>query len=372
MSKTLFFFSLVAFCLILAPITTRCQIVINFNPLLHGQTVNGLFMAQISNSGGSSYEGRMLVTVRDDRNKLVIQLRSVPFQVMPGNNYLQTAYFTQNSVRFGNSPAAGTLSQTGKFPEGEFEYCYEFSTVAKPGGPDEQAFENCFNAFIQPFTVLQLQSPDDGDSICTQRPEFSWQPLIPTVPGISYRLFITEKKERQSNQEAIANNLPILNQNNINGFNHFFPPQLMPLTTGKTYVWQVTAYNRQSMIIKSEIWEFTVGCADIRKDTIKESYRELKPSLNGSFYTANEKLMFSVTNPYEPSEMEYQLIDLSNQQIKFDRLPVIKLQRGLNKIDIDLLEIKGLVPGKMYQLNINNVGNQKLYLRFIYKAEGIE
>lgn len=349
------------------------QVLINFNPVLNGQTLNGLLMAQISNAGGVNYDGRMKITVRDERNKVVVILQSDRFVVRPGNNFLPAGIFSQGNIRFGNSYAVATLSQTGKLPEGEFEYCYEFSTLEKPSGSnDDKIFENCFNAFIQPFTSLGLIYPSDEDSICSQRPDFTWQPLIPSNAATRYRLLVTEKKEKQSLQEAVANNLPVFNQDDIAGFNLFYPPQLSPLTMGKTYAWQVTAYSQGTMLTKSETWEFTVGCQKERVDSLKDSYRELKPSLNGDFYTAEGTLRFAIANAYQPVVMEYQIIDLSNQQIKFKKLPVIKLQTGLNKIDIDLSDISGMETGKMYQLNINNIGNQRLYLRFIYKANEFE
>ena len=90
--------------------------------------------------------------------------------------------------------------------------------------------------------------------------------------------------------------------------------------------------------------------------------------LNGNYYIAGTTLHFSITNPYNAAGMAYAITDLSDPLKKIENLPAVEMQTGLNKIDIDMQDVKGLEINKMYLLKVKNIGNQSLYLRFIYKG----
>jgi hypothetical protein len=307
--------------------------------------------------------------VKDGNNKKVLTALTPEITVKQGVNVL-TVMMSQSRIQFGSNPAAGIISQTGRFPEGEYEYCFEFTGVEKSNAP-EQVFENCFNYLIQPLIPLNLIYPGDGDEICNTRPELTWQPAMPLNNNLRYQLMLAEKKGKQQAADALMNNVPVLQQDNIAGFMLLYPPQVPALQKDKIYVWLVIAYLGNTRVTQSEIWEFSTKCDDKKADSLKGSYRELSSSLNGNFYITGNTLRFSITNPYNKEKMDYSIIDLSDPARKIDNLPEVKVQTGLNKIDIEMEDIKGLDANKMYLLKIRNIGNQPLYLRFIYKGDAL-
>ncbi|MEO5684615.1 MAG: hypothetical protein ABIQ88_18380 [Chitinophagaceae bacterium] len=348
--------------------TLRAQVNFQFMPALNGQTVNGLFTVQLQNTGFVTYNGRLKITVRDAGNKIVLVALTPSILIRPGVN-LVNASMSQSRIQFGNSIAAGIIGQTGRFPEEEYEYCFEFAgTENKPGG-NEQLFENCFDYLVQPMLPLNLVYPADGDEICNTRPELSWQTAIPVNSSLRYRLMLTEKNEGQQATDAILNNAPILQQDNINGCMLMYPAQAPSLRKGKQYSWQVIAYLGNIKMTQSEIWTFSTGCDERKKDSSKESYRQLSNSLNGNFYIAGNVLRFAISNPYNTEKMDYSITDIADPARQLNKLPAIKVQTGLNKIDIEMEDIKEIELNKMYLLTIKNIANQPLYLRFIYKGD---
>ncbi|MEP6748957.1 MAG: hypothetical protein ABJB86_14595 [Bacteroidota bacterium] len=336
-------------------------------PALNGQSVNGLFTAQIRNTSTILYNGKLKITVRDVNNKIVLLALTPAVSVKPGITLVQ-ALAPQTKIQFGNSPAANSIAQTGRFPENEYEYCYEFSGMENKPGTDEQVFENCFNYLIQPVIPLSLVYPGDGDELCNARPDFNWQPAMPAISGYHYRIIVTEKKDHQAAADALLNNVPVFQLDNIAGFILRYPPQAPDLQREKKYVWQVVVYESGTKVTQSEIWEFGIACNDRKPDSSKESYRQLTSVLNGNYYMSGGTLRFSVTNPYSLTGMQYSITDISDPTREINNLPPVKVQTGFNKIDIALEDINGMQINKNYLLKVRNIGDHILYLQFIYKG----
>ena len=352
--------------LILSVSTIHAQINIQFIPALNGQSVNGLFTAQIQNTAALIYNGKLKITVRDGGNKIVLLAVTPYISIYPGANRLQ-ALVAQSRIQFGNSPSSNILAQTGRFPENEYEYCFEFTGAENKLNADEQVFENCFSYVVQPVIPLSLIYPGDGEELCNTRPEFTWQPAMPLVSSYRYRIIVTEKKDKQPLADAIMNNVPVFQQDNIAGFMLLYPPQAPDLQKRKKYVWQVIAYQGNIKVTQSEIWMFNISCNDRKQDSSKESYRQLSSLLNGNYYTAAGTVRFSIINPYGTTDLQYSITDIKDPTKYISNLPAVKVQTGLNKIDIIMEDIKGMQANKFYLLKIKNIGDHALYLQFIYK-----
>jgi hypothetical protein len=364
-------FILLIVIIVTVPAALQAQVSFQFMPALNGQSVNGLFMVQLHNAGLLNYNGKVKITVKDGNNKIVLVALTPSIFVRQGGNMI-SALVSQSRIQFGSSTSANIISQTGRFPEDEYEYCFEFTGTENKTNADEQVFENCFTYIIQPLIPLSLIYPGDGDEICNTRPEFTWQPAMPLNSNLRYRLLVTEKRNKQNAADALMNNVPVFQQDNIAGFMLMYPPQVPELQKDKQYTWQVVAYEGNTKVTQSEIWQFSIKCDDRKLDSSKESYRELSGSLNGNFYMAAGILRFSITNPYSTEKMEYGITDLSDPVKIIKNLPDVKVQTGLNKIDIALEDVKGLEIDKMYLLKIKNIGSQPLYLRFIYKGDVLQ
>lgn len=346
----------------------QAQITIQFMPGLNSQSVNGLFTAQVQNSAPVMYNGRLKITVRDGNNRIVLLATTPSMAVRPGANLIQPLA-AQVTIQFGNSPSAAVVAQTGRFPEDEYEYCFEFTGTESKPAAGERIFENCYNYHLQPVLPLSLVYPGDGDALCNTRPGFSWQPAMPLVSSYRYRILITEKKDSQDPASALATNMPVFQQDNLTGYMLPYPAMVPDLHKNNKYVWQVMAYEGNTRITQSEIWVFTIDCNDKKTDSSIESYRQLSAALNGNYYVASGTLHFSLLNPYNGTNMQYSLIEISNPAKDIRNLPAVKVQTGLNKVDVTLDDVHGMQTGKMYLLKVKNIGDHALYLQFLFKGK---
>lgn len=356
-------------CLLLfAADKVRAQVAVNFSPAIYGQSLDGLAYAQIISSSPTDLRAKVTIRVRQGR-MTVVTVKTGTFMLHPGANEINKSAFGTARFAFGNNNFGLTASQTGKFLEGEYEYCYEVDISDSKDPRLPPVFENCFVQQLQARTPLLLINPVDGDEICNRRPQFLWQPPIPLPMDARFRLVLTEVKDKQDIVEAITFNPPVVNQANIAGNTLFYPVNAPELKEGQKYAWQVVVYAAQAILARSEVWTFTYKCQDKGREITKDSYRELKETEGGDFYIADTWLRFSLNNPYAAGELSYSIAAMDDPGKPIKGLPGLKLMPGLNKYDIDLSEKNDFKAGKEYVLVVHLPNNRNLRLRFIYKNE---
>jgi len=350
------------------PSILHAQIVVNFSPSIYGQTLDGLVYAQIMNTTGTDLKIEETIVINEVSGINVATIKTTPFVLLQGSNFISKAAFTNGRFNFGSSYYGVTFSQTGRLPEGEYEYCFQTEIIGTKPDMVPPFYENCFTLQLQPMTPLLLINPIDEDQICNKRPNLQWQLPAPLPIEARCRVILTEIQDKQDVAEAIAFNLPILNQPNIFGNILMYPAGAPELTEGHKYAWQVAVYSGNTILKKSDIWTFTVKCTEELKVS-GDSYRELKETDDGNFYIANKFLRFSFSNSYNKGNLDYTIESLSNPQNVIKKLPILKMNTGINKYDIDLSENPSFRNGEEYLLKVNLVNGRGLILRFIYKNE---
>ncbi len=364
--KRIFIFCL---CTVFLCCKLHAQIIIGFQPSVNGQTLDGLSLVQLVNSGAAVKKGPLKITVNDASGANVVTIQVPVITVQPGVTVLNKGMLANSVLRFGDSQSAALLNQSGRFPEGEYEYCFEFEAAGlKPGSPPD-IYENCFQYMLQPTTPLLLVDPYDGAEICSTRPNFSWQPPMPVEAGMRYRVLAVLVKPKQDPTEALANNTPVVNVANLRQFTLPYPVQSPDLQKEQTYAWQVTVLNGRTIVTQSEIWTFTIHCEDSIPGAPESSYRELKPDGDKNFYIATGVLRFSFHNDYKAGKLEYEIIDLADPAKEIKKLPRINMQHGLNKVNLPLSRTGAFVAGNQYLLKVKNSANQELTLRFVYQEK---
>lgn len=345
------------------------QIIINFNPILNGQTIQGLQQIKIINSTPERVGGSLKINVQDEAGNNVISILTPDFVLHPGVNILHPGIFSNGKISFGNSRAVRVLSETGRFPEGNFQYCFEFDAdPIKLDGP-VTPYENCYSFDIQPYTPLLLINPLNKAVICNPRPAFTWQPPFPVSRNLRYRIIAATVNPGQQAADAINNNLPVINQAGVTSNLLLYPDNLQSLVQGNTYAWQVTAYINNTIVQKSEIWTFTYDCEKAKPDSVFDSYTEVKNEGSGNYYLANRILKFAVNNPYKAGILDYSIVDLADPFTLISNLPEIPIQNGLNKINLTLDNNKAFINGHTYLMRMNNISNQQVTLRFMYEQK---
>lgn len=357
---------LLLFSIILSVIVAKAQRSFIFLPELQGRTTDGLLQVRIANAVTEARQMRLSVTVTEQTGGRVLTLRTAPFLLMPGTNGLPPAIGRQATISFGNNKTAAICRQSGIFPEGEYEYCFQLEDEGKNGEPED---EQCFDYYLQPFAPLMLITPSDEETICDKRPSLFWQPQIPAISGVEYRVTLVEVKPHQPRTEALNYNTPLINQMGVRASMLFYPSNVPELQEGKTYAWQVTAYQQQMLLSNSEIWEFTVNCEDSSHQPPVTGFRDLADLSKGNFYIANGRISFALRNQYEAGTLNYTVKSLTQPDQQIKKLPTVKLLRGTNQIVIDLDEKYGFVDGSFYIMTVTLPNKEQKQLRFIYKTE---
>ena len=174
------------------------------------------------------------------------------------------------------------------------------------------------------------------------------------------------EKKQAAAIENLMMNTPLVLLDNIPSTTVSYPSFAPDLVEGKTYCWQVTAYQAGVILSKSEIWEFTVQCSDPVKPSPNDSYRELKSLVNGNYYIATRSLKFSFLNRYNVRKLDYLIYEAEKGSAKVKHIPDVAIVPGLNKIDIDLSDLD-LEPGKHYILKVYPFNEPEVTVRFIYQ-----
>lgn len=353
---------------LLMALISSAQVSIQFNAAIYGQSLEGLSFVQILNSYPHDVNGKITIKVREIRAGNVVTATIPGVYFRRGNNILDRVSFGNARFVFGNNDYGRTLSQSGKFPEGEYEYCFEVDLSETKIAVPVPFVENCFNQDLQPLTPLLLINPVDGDQDCNKRPQFTWQPPMPMPANSMFRLILVELKDKQDVIEAINYNPPIINKGNIPVNQLSYPFNAPDLQKGKRYAWQVILYTEKIIMKRSEIWIYEVKCEEEMKQVSGDSYREMK-EVNDGNYIADKVVRFSFTNPYNAGPLYYSIASLANPDVVIKGLPGLTMQAGLNKYDLDLSENKGFKNGQEYVLTVRLSNGRQLKLRFIYKNE---
>jgi hypothetical protein len=346
--------------LVCEQLATKGQVIINFLPDVYARNVDGLGNFQLQNLSGQNLYGHVVIAVKENTSKQqVVNVTTPNITITPGLNSFPKPVFVKSGFQFFGSSYSDITNQTRVFPPGDYTFCFRFILYDKT---DE--FENCFDGRIEPLLPISLLTPNDRDSICLKRPMLSWQPPMPFRSSMRFRLLLTEKKDKTP-AETVLKNAPLLLLNNIPSFSINYPANYPELQEGKTYYWQVIAYEKGLVVSTSEIWEFTVKCKEAPTVDPQDSYRELKLFVNGNYYIAKGILKFSFLNNYNIKKLSYSILDVEKGNEPVRHLPEVNLQQGLNKIDIDLTEL-GLSPGKNYILKVFPFNEPPVEVRFVY------
>jgi hypothetical protein len=345
-------------------LTSRAQILMQFNPAVDGTTLDRVGNVHIQSNLPEMVQAKLTITVTETGVGTLLKINTPAFSIRPGLNIPSPQLLAISKYNFQANTAAQTLAQTHRFNNGEYEYCYELSIVS--GKSQEDFFENCFDYGVTVMTPLLLINPYDKETSCDRRPNLLWQPVLPMQPGLTYTVILSEELLNQSKAEAINFNKALIFQSGIAGNSLNYPPQAPDLDSNRTFAWQVWGIRDNVIVVKSEIWEFTVTCSSDSVTNNRDSYRELKETLDASSYLARGFLHFSFYNGYGPYVLNYSIVDLSKQNKVVKNLPDLTALHGYNKIDVDLSDLTNMNPGDQYLLKVKTRDGRTLQLKFVY------
>jgi hypothetical protein len=353
---------IISLLLLISSLSVLGQATIQFIPELYGRNVDGLFKCTIINPG-QSQSVNLSIVVKERSAGTVCIIKTQAFNIIRGANPLPFSAARGASLQFASNSVGRLSSANHTFPEGDYEYCYTLTYLRSDLLPVEQ----CFDYVLAPFAELHLTDPYDKDKICDKRPLLTWQPLLPGIPGSAYQLVLAEVKSGQNGTEALNYNLAVINQSNIISPVLPYPSIARELEKGKTYAWQVTAYKDQTILNRSEVWSFTVDCQDSVKKVADDGYRDIEDLAKGNYYIANGVLKFALVNSYQAQDLKYTITSLNKPDKKIRRLPKLKLQTGINQINIDLSATGSFDDNTYYIIKVSLPNGTVKSLRFLYE-----
>lgn len=360
--------SSLAALLLFAALASSAQLEIKLQALPFVHRTGDLFNFRVENRSLRPTEGTVRIVVRTADGKLLLNASSGRDLFRPGANDRNSASY-HYQLRFADNRLASLLAQTDQFPEGDYEACYSIEEVGDKDSPPGPSNEDCISFSVHPVLPLELVEPYNGDSICSKRPDFFWQPAFPAVAGITYVFRLARIDAAEPVPGAIGLYPPLVNQSGITMPMFSYPGNAPALKEGDRLAWQVLSVLNGEVVSQSEVFAFSVRCNEPTKNPAAQTYPEPLHTINGNYFIVSDSLRFSFSNAWRRTTLRYSISALATQQEDQVKGPPLNLKSGVNKVSIATEDIKGLQDGRTYLLALYQPGDRPVYLRFLYRAK---
>jgi len=317
--------------------------------------LNDLFGFSINNFSGHASDCKLEIRmVQSETHAPIIILASNNLKLENGNNLFISSNFSETYFQNELSSAfrSGQLFQSGRF-----EICITLTILHSI----EKQIKECTSLNFGENFFIHLLIPEYGEKIETLNPLLQWYSST-NDPSIKYRLILAPLGPLRHPEDAITRNIKFLDLN-IPDMQFLYPLNAPELEYGKYYAWQVMALKGNEVIGLSEAWTFTPVQNDIHKDDPKDCYRIITKYQNNGNYLYGDVMKFAYQNRTLEPQLNYSIKDLTTDEL-IDNPPVLKLKPGLNKIDLELKELKGLRDDHQYLIQIRNKDNEICQLTF--------
>lgn len=328
-----------------------------------------LMQVSIINTTNELLKGTLEIYAEDELQATVFTIHSSTLTLAPTGFVQLTSNDWNSGIKYGSSRQAKYLQETGRFPFGEYVFCYRFLST----DGDQQLGVNCQERTIKVMGLPELIYPSDQEAITTKFPVLTWKPPLPLdLPNLHYSIRLVEVRKGQAIAQAIRANPPLITLKKVQEIFLPYPMDGVPLEEDKIYAWQVTAYADRLEIGATDIWTFSLAKEvkdRLQKEMIKESYRVATQKMDDSYYLANRVIYFAFDNKQYDDMLNYEIRAVGENSKTLTDLPEITLKPGMNKIEIDGSQIKGFVTDEKYILKIKDrIGNQ-FYITFQYSDQ---
>ena len=304
----------------------------------------------INNVGSKAENAKVVYALKDEKSNIVCEINFGVVQLNQGSNRLN---YAQGSLKWLNTPYREQLMMD-RMISGNFQVCVGIADFAEL----VPSLDDCFDVELKseemenPLGVrpIELNTPNDKDTIEEKRPLLTWIPPSPVYQGTLYHLTLTEKTNKQTCIESLNNNVPILDKKSIQPNILNYPVEAPDLVEGKTYCWRVAAYANDKEYTRSEEWGFVVKP---NKDNQK-SIPVINEIDNYIVYPVNDKFEFALNIKQNIPELIYEVLDFNNLKVISNESDKIKLIIGMNLLSIDTRGIKNGI----YTIHIKNIDNR--------------
>lgn len=353
--------------------SATAQVVLNLQLPPMGLTIKPqLWNLSLINTSPQDMQVRIEMVMTDvNNNQRVLTGTSRVILLPKGIKQLQLNDVMPITYNPGSPGYAVDPSPTGFLPIGLFNICY--TVIKLESDAADRLGEECETIEIEPISPPQLVMPLDEEQVDITRPFFAWIPPSPynTLNGLLYDWILVEVQGTQSPADAIQQNVPVLNRQNISFTNFQYPLASPELDSSKLYAWRITAKNNMSPIANSETWSFRVR--KYLPDTIpgvpSGFFARLGRVEDAAFTVCTGVLRFEYNNELNSPAVNLKLYDISSTNRKLITLEntAQQVRLGQNFVQVDLRETSGMINKHMYLLEVENARKEKGYLKFEYR-----
>lgn len=254
---------------------------------------------------------------------------------------------------------ADIVSQLGYYPEGNYTLCVTNLITNE---------QECVNYKFKNKALLELAYPLNEEEVEMDRPYFNWI-YSQYHEGISFNIMVKEKREGQSNVQALELNPPKIFINDHPSLFLPYPPELDPIEKGNSYVWQVEVLLNKKPVGKSEIWSFYLSDVEKPKEyPISRSYVDLdKITTPPSLYIEGD-LKFKTLQKSKEGQIFIKIINDKGKEQKLSDFNSVLISPGENYYVLKLDEIANLKHLKNYKCELESplLKTNKLTILFTY------
>lgn len=256
----------------------------------------------------------------------------------------------------------------GFLPAGNYKVCYNLMRYLND--MKEVIGEECTDIEIAPLNPPQLTLPADGDTLETTYPQFSWMPPVPAnlFQRLTYEIRVVELLPGQSQGEAIQNNLPFFNTDNLAQALYTYPSSAKGFEAGKDYLWQVTAKDINQYAVKTEVWRFHLKKNERTTPVTSVGYTRLTGSMNSTVMISGDVLRVAYFNQAGDSTASYNIYAEEKLDQKIGS-GIVKLKQGENFLDIPIEAIRKLRERQRYWFEVVSSRGERRGMQFTYEPK---
>ncbi|NIG52800.1 hypothetical protein [Chitinophaga sp. Cy-1792] len=358
--KKILWLSMLVFCMKASAQVSMTPLLPSGGVLLKAQLWN---VRMVSVSANPVY-ARILFTLRDVRNNQVVMTAATKtFSLDKGARQMQVNDFAP--IQYEILSPVMDRNPNGMIAAGNYLACYNLVVEGDKRG---QGGEDCIPFSVEPMSPPLLNNPADRSMLDSRLPQFTWIPPAPVniFNDLNYRMIVTEVFPGQDAYEAVQQNVPVYQANNLRLNYVNFADGAMNLDTAKTYAWTVIAKNTEMTVSQAEVWTFRLKQPLRSSGVSQSSYVQLKRTTDGTVINCNERLLCQYTNETTDSTASFELIDLDhhNKVVYKGSIPV---DAGSNQLELLLDKDFHLVSDRNYLFRIQNSRNDSWMIKFHYQ-----
>ncbi|WEK34566.1 MAG: hypothetical protein P0Y53_18930 [Candidatus Pseudobacter hemicellulosilyticus] len=351
---------------------TRAQVSLTLQVPPMGVFVKNQLWNMLLANGGSTRIIRVSLVLLDVKtNQPLLSAISGPITLNNGSRLLQGKDFEPVHYEYSSQATLTSLDQQGLLPVGSYQACYTILDAQKTNMP---LAENCILLNVDPLSPPLLNTPEDGSSLLTAYPQFTWLPPAPLAlfSDPAYELLVVEVLPGQAPAEAIQQNVPVYSSGRIRYLYSQYPASRMALDTARTYAWRIVALNGFQAVSLSETWTFRVaGNHPAKSNQSSDSYIELKRNEDAFIASAGDQLKLSWDNAAGNKIIRYTISSLEDAGNPVVQEGELTVKQGHNRIPLTL-QRKKFSRNKVYLFRFRDERNEWWSVKFTWTPTPID